>query len=113
MNATTAAGVPAMAQQARELARAGRINDASNLWQRVLAVDPNHTEALLAMATQALARRDSAGALQILQHAAATHVRGPCPKWRECRSRRGRLIVRYESFILKMSLPSRMNKSWR
>ena len=77
MNATTAAGVPAMAQQARELARAGRINDASNLWQRVLAVDPNHTEALLAMATQALARRDSAGALQILQHAAATAPRDP------------------------------------
>ena len=77
MNATTAAGVPAMAQQARELARAGRINDASTLWQRVLALDANHTEALLAMATQALARRDSAGALQILQHAAATAPRDP------------------------------------
>ena len=77
MNATTAAGVPAMAQQARELARAGRINDASALWQRVLALDPNHTEALLAMATQALARRDSAGALQVLHHAAATAPRDP------------------------------------
>jgi aspartate beta-hydroxylase len=77
MNASTTAGIPAMAQQARELTRLGRADEAALLWQRILTVDPNHTEALLATATQALARRDSSAALQALQHAAATAPRDP------------------------------------
>ena len=77
MNASINAGVPAMAQQARELARLGRAAEAALLWQRILAADPNHTEALLSAATQALARRDSSAALQVLQHAAATAPRDP------------------------------------
>ena len=44
MNATSTAGVPAMAQQARELARAGRAADAALLWQRILGADPAHVE---------------------------------------------------------------------
>ncbi|HQR47962.1 MAG TPA: aspartyl/asparaginyl beta-hydroxylase domain-containing protein [Steroidobacteraceae bacterium] len=77
MNASVNAGIPAMAQQARELARVGRAAEAALVWQRVLGADPNHTEALLALATQALARRDATLALQMLQHAAATAPRDP------------------------------------
>jgi aspartate beta-hydroxylase len=77
MNANINAGVPALAQQARELARAGRAAEAALLWQRVVAVDPNHTEALLALATQALARRDPDAALQMLEHAATSAPRDP------------------------------------
>ena len=69
------AGVPAMAQQARELTRMGRAAEAALLWQRVLAADLNNTEALLSLSIQALARRDAAAALQMLQHAATTAPR--------------------------------------
>jgi len=75
MNASTNAGnagVPAMAQQARDLTRAGRAAEAALLWQRILAADPNHTEALLALAVQALARKEPTTALGMLQHAATT-----------------------------------------
>ncbi|NJD32640.1 MAG: aspartyl beta-hydroxylase [Gammaproteobacteria bacterium] len=77
MNTPNAAGIPAMAQQARELTRVGRALEAAQLWQRILAVDPNHTESLLALAIQALARRDAASALSMLQHAATTATRDP------------------------------------
>jgi aspartyl/asparaginyl beta-hydroxylase (cupin superfamily)/Tfp pilus assembly protein PilF len=77
MSAPNAAGIPAMAQQARELGRAGRAAEAALLWQRVLATDPNHTEALLALATQALARKDPAEALRVLRHAATSAPRDP------------------------------------
>lgn len=70
MNATTIAGTPAMAQQARELARVGRAAEATLLWERIIAADPDHTEALLSLSTQALARRDAAAALRMLEHAA-------------------------------------------
>jgi len=66
-----------MAQQARELTRAGRTADAALLWQRVLAADPNHTDALLASAAQALSSSDAAAALKVLQHAASTAPRHP------------------------------------
>jgi aspartyl/asparaginyl beta-hydroxylase (cupin superfamily)/Tfp pilus assembly protein PilF len=77
MSTPNAVGIPAMAQQARELHRAGRAAEAALLWQRVLAVDPNHTEALLALATQALARKDPTTALGMLRHAATTAPRDP------------------------------------
>ena len=54
MNASTntgIAGVPAMAQQARDLTRAGRAAEAALIWQRILATDPNHTEALLSLSS--------------------------------------------------------------
>jgi tetratricopeptide (TPR) repeat protein len=72
MNTPNAAGVPAMTLQARELTRAGRAGEAAQLWQRILAADPDHTEALLALAIQALAGRDPTSALSMLEHAAAT-----------------------------------------
>lgn len=59
-----------MSQQARELKRAGRDADALRLWQRVLAVDPNHIEAMVALAGQALANGDGVRALELLDHAA-------------------------------------------
>jgi aspartyl/asparaginyl beta-hydroxylase (cupin superfamily) len=80
MNASTHtgnAGVPVMAQQARDLTRAGRAAEAAPLWQRILAADPNHTEALLALAVQALARKDPTTALGILRHAATTAPSDP------------------------------------
>jgi aspartate beta-hydroxylase len=77
MNASINAGVPAIAQQARELNRAGRVAEAAALWQRILAADPNHTEALLGLAVQALAHGDATAALQMLEHAATTAGRDP------------------------------------
>ena len=77
MNASIDPGLSAMAQQARELTRVGRAAEAALLWQRILAADPNHTEALLSLSIQALARRDAAAALQMLQHAATTAPRDP------------------------------------
>jgi aspartyl/asparaginyl beta-hydroxylase (cupin superfamily)/Tfp pilus assembly protein PilF len=77
MNASINAGIPAMAQQARELTRAGRAAEAALLWQRILAADPNHTEALLALAVQALARKEPTTALGMLQHAATTAPSDP------------------------------------
>jgi aspartyl/asparaginyl beta-hydroxylase (cupin superfamily) len=66
-----------MEQQARDLTRAGRAAEAAAVWQRILAADPNHTEALVALATQALARKDAQPALAMLQHAATTATRDP------------------------------------
>jgi aspartate beta-hydroxylase len=77
MNASTDAGIPAMAQQARELNRAGRAADAAQLWQRILAATPDHSEALLGLAIQALARRDPDAALKMLEHAATAAPRDP------------------------------------
>lgn len=77
MNASTSAGVPAMAQQARELTRAGRAAEAALVWERVLGADPDHTEALLSLSTQALTRRDAAAALGMLERAAATAPKDP------------------------------------
>jgi aspartate beta-hydroxylase len=77
MNASINAGIPAMAQQARELTRAGRAAEAALLWQRILAADPNYTEALLALAVQALARKDPTAALGMLRHAATTATQDP------------------------------------
>jgi aspartate beta-hydroxylase len=77
MNASTNAGVPAMATQARDFTRIGRAAEAALLWQRILTVEPNHAEALLALAIQALARREPAAALQMLQHATTTAPRDP------------------------------------
>jgi aspartate beta-hydroxylase len=77
MNASINTGIHAMAQQARELTRLGRAAEAALLWQRILAADPNHTEALLNLSIQALARRDATAAIQMLQHAATTAPRDP------------------------------------
>lgn len=77
MNTNRAAGLREMVQQARDLARAGRAVESSQMWQRVLGADPDHTEALLALSTQALAQKEPARALQLLQHAARTATRDP------------------------------------
>ena len=77
MNAPSIAGVPAMAQQARELARAGRAADAALLWQRILGADPAHVESLVGLGTQALARRDAAAALALFQRAATAAPTDP------------------------------------
>jgi aspartyl/asparaginyl beta-hydroxylase (cupin superfamily) len=77
MNTPDSAGLPAMAQQARDLNRAGRTAEAALLWKRVLAVDPNHTESLLSLSIQALARREPNVALEMLRHAATSAPRDP------------------------------------
>jgi aspartate beta-hydroxylase len=77
MNASTNAGLPAMAQQARELARLGRAAEAALLWERILAADANHTEALLSLSTRALAHGDAASALKMLEHAATSAPNDP------------------------------------
>jgi aspartate beta-hydroxylase len=80
MNTSTRAGnagVPTMAQQARDLTRVGREAEAALLWQRVLAADPNNAEALLSLSIQALARRDPTAALQLLERAATTAPADP------------------------------------
>ena len=77
MNATSIAGVPAMAQQARELARAGRAADAALLWQRILGADPAHVESLVGLGRQALVRRDAPAALALFQRAATAAPTDP------------------------------------
>ena len=77
MSTNPATSLPAIVQQARELARSGRAVESTQTWQRVLGADPNHTEALLALSTQALAQKNAATALQLLQHAAKTATRDP------------------------------------
>ncbi len=77
MNPSTNTGVPAMAQQARELMRIGRTAEAALVWERILEADPHNTEALLSLSTQALARRDAAAALEMLEHAATTAPNDP------------------------------------
>ena len=65
------ASVADLVRQARELARAGRGYDSARLWQRVVDLQPEHPEALLALGQLALWRRDPSAALPLLQRAAA------------------------------------------
>ena len=74
---TTVAPLPALIRDARELARAGRGADAAVLWQRVLQLQPDHAEALLALGQMALAQRNPQAALPLLQRAAAVPPPNP------------------------------------
>ena len=67
---TATGSLPAIIRDARELARAGRGADAARLWQRVLELQPDHAEALLALGQMALAQRNPQAALPLLQRAA-------------------------------------------
>jgi aspartyl/asparaginyl beta-hydroxylase (cupin superfamily) len=82
MNTPIAAQLQALFREARELARAGRGQDAARLWHRALTLDPDCGEALLALGQMALARRDPQTALPLLQRAAA--LRNPHPMAELC-----------------------------
>lgn len=77
MNTATGPQLRAMIQQARDCARTGRPVEAAQMWQRIVGLDPNNTEALLALSTQALASRDAQSALGMLRHAATTATHDP------------------------------------
>jgi aspartyl/asparaginyl beta-hydroxylase (cupin superfamily) len=55
--------------EARALARAGRAAEAGQLWRRILGIDPQNAEALLALGQEALARKDPRSALMLLTRA--------------------------------------------
>ena len=74
---TATDSLPALARDARELARAGRAAEAARLWQRVLELQPDHAEALLALGQMALAQRNPQAALPLLQRAAAVPPLNP------------------------------------
>ena len=74
---TATGSLPAIIRDARELARAGRGADAARLWQRVLELQPDHAEALLALGQMALAQRNPQAALPLLQRAAAVPPPNP------------------------------------
>ena len=74
---TTNATLPALVREARELARAGRGADAARHWQRVLELQPDHAEALLALGQMALAQRNPRAALPLLKRATAVPPANP------------------------------------
>lgn len=77
MNTDPAAGLREMVQQARDLARAGRAQDAVLAWRRILGVDSTHVEALVALGSDALGKADAASALPHFQRAARVATRDP------------------------------------
>jgi len=77
MSTTAAAASQPLIQQAREAGQAGRANESAHLWRRVLELDPNHSEALVALSMHALASRDAPGALAMLTRAAKAAPRDP------------------------------------
>jgi aspartyl/asparaginyl beta-hydroxylase (cupin superfamily) len=77
MNTRPADSLQPLVQQARESGKAGRTAESAQLWERVLQLKGDHAEALLALSTQALARRDAQGALGLLARAAQANPRDP------------------------------------
>lgn len=77
MNTNAADTIQSLVQQAREAGKAGRPAEAVRLWQRVLQLNSDHSEALLSLSMQALANQDAPGALEILTRAAKAAPRDP------------------------------------
>jgi len=57
--------------------QAGRINDAAELWEKVLALSPDHPQALLHLGQHRLFRGDAKGALALLEHASRVDAENP------------------------------------
>ncbi|HET7204929.1 MAG TPA: aspartyl/asparaginyl beta-hydroxylase domain-containing protein [Steroidobacteraceae bacterium] len=70
MNTTANPTVEPFVRAARDLAKAGRANEAEQHWRKVLELAPGHVEAVLALGTAAIARREPARAVEILRTAA-------------------------------------------
>lgn len=66
-----------LAQAASARLQAGRLDEAAQLWQRVLALEPAHPAALLHLGQHALHRGDVAGAGQLLEGAAKADPQNP------------------------------------
>ena len=60
----------ALVQQAESLTRAGRLDEAQQAWQKLLAADPNHPRALFALSGRAFQRGDMKTARELLERAA-------------------------------------------
>lgn len=76
MNTADAATSQAV-QAAVQATRAGRHEEAARAWERVLAVAPDHPEALYFLGQRALRLGDPAGARQMLERAAAANPKEP------------------------------------
>ena len=55
----------------------GRISDAAELWEKVLALSPDHPQALLHLGQHRLFRGDAKGALALLEHASRVDAQNP------------------------------------
>lgn len=77
MNTKHADSLQSLVQQARDAGKAGRPGESARLWQRVLELNADHSEALLNLSMQALSRKDAQGALAMLTRAAKAAPRDP------------------------------------
>jgi tetratricopeptide (TPR) repeat protein len=66
-------GNPALLAQGLERHRAGRLDEAEQIYRQMLAADANDVQALQMMGTVALQRRDNAGAIEFLGRALAVN----------------------------------------
>ncbi|MGH6870389.1 MAG: aspartyl/asparaginyl beta-hydroxylase domain-containing protein [Rhizomicrobium sp.] len=66
-----------LAQSARIALEGGRVDESARLWSQVLALAPDHPEALFNLGQHALYRKDSKAAVQMLTRAQALAPREP------------------------------------
>jgi aspartate beta-hydroxylase len=69
--------VSGLAQSARMALESGRVDESARLWGQVLAVAPDHPEALFNLGQHALYRKDAQGAVQMLERAQQLAPREP------------------------------------
>lgn len=71
------AAVATLAEAAQTAMRAGRFDEANQLWTRVLVASPAHPQALFHLGQQALMRKDMSRARELLESAARSAPREP------------------------------------
>jgi aspartate beta-hydroxylase len=69
--------VQQLAYSAQQAMQAGRREEAARLWSQVLAVAPEHPQALFQLAQQRLLQKDTAGGLALLERAAKADPKAP------------------------------------
>src|SRR5438128_12038336 len=74
-----AGGVPVqqLAHSAQQAMQAGRLDEAARLWSQVLALAPEHPQALFHTGQQRLMQKDVAGGLALLERAAKADPGAP------------------------------------
>jgi tetratricopeptide (TPR) repeat protein len=70
-------GVEELANAAASSMQAGRLDEAARLWERVLALQPEHPRALLHLGQHQLYRKDATGARTLLERAALADPANP------------------------------------
>jgi aspartate beta-hydroxylase len=77
MSADHKSQIAALVRSASAAMQAGRINDAAQLWEQVLASSPGHPQALLHLGQHRLFLGDAKGALTLLERAAQADADNP------------------------------------